>query len=331
MDVASRPPARHIPVFIDGHAIERAITIRTAVECLERVLASGFDPELDVPRSRVNTNSGQFLQMPSTSGNYVGTKLLTISPANASARLPVIQGIYALFGGPDQAPLAVLDGLTLTNLRTPAVSAMVALRLASPGPKILLVFGTGTQAWEHIKAFNDLLKLSRVGVVGRNRARAQTLVDRAAEIGLNAVVCGADAVQEADLVICCTSSSAPLFDGSRVKDTAIVIAIGSHEPGNRELDDMLMSRATVYVESRTSCLREAGDVIQAMSSGAIPGPRSLITLTEMALESKAVPHGRPAVFKSTGMPWQDLAIAAAVFEAVASGDKDAALAAGARR
>jgi ornithine cyclodeaminase len=331
MDVASQPPPRHTPVFIDGHAIERAITIRAAVECLERVLASGFDPELDAPRSRVNTNSGQFLQMPSTSGNYVGTKLLTINPANASAGLPVIQGIYALFGGPDQRPLAVLDGLTLTNLRTPAVSAMVALRLASPGPKKVLVFGTGTQAWEHIKAFSDLLKLSRVGIVGRNRARAQTLVDRAAEIGLNAVVCGADAVQEADLVICCTSSSVPLFDGSQVKDTAIVIAIGSHEPGNRELDDMLMSRATVYVESRTSSLREAGDVIQAMSSSAIPGPESLITLTEMPLQSTVVPHGRPAVFKSTGMPWQDLAIAAAVFEAVASEARIAALAADARR
>ena len=55
-----------------------------------------------------------------------------------------------------------------------------------------------------------------------------------------------------------------MFDGSLVQDHATVVAIGSHDPDKRETDDALASRATVVVESRTSALREAGDVVAAI-------------------------------------------------------------------
>lgn len=318
-------PAQTAPVFIDGSDVAKAVTIQDAVTRLENFLLDGFDPEHDGLRSRLTTHRGQFLQMPSTSGHYTGTKLLTISPDNAVAGLPVIQGLYALFGGPDQRPLAVLDGRALTNLRTPAVSALGALRLASPEPKSLLIFGTGPQAWEHMKAFNSVFTLNRIGIVGRNAAAARLLADRASAMGLNAEACDNDKVTDADLIICCTGSAEPLFDGLLVKGTAVVVAIGSHEPESRELDDALMSRADIYVESLRSSQREAGDIIQAMASGAIAGPDRLNTLADLVCGRKRMQEGRPAVFKTTGMPWQDLAIAAAAYEAYSPEISDPAL------
>lgn len=303
--------------FIDGPAIEQALTPRAAVKAMESFLSAGFDPEHDAPRTRVDTSAGQFLQMPSTFGTYVGTKLLTITPENSARAAPVIQGLYALFGGQEQRPLAVLDGLALTNLRTSAVSAMGAMLLAPKGKKRLVVFGTGVQAWEHIKAFDDLFDLAEVHIVGRSRAAAQALVGRARIIGLDAHVRSVDAVREADFIVCCTAASDPLFDGSMVTDSAVVIAMGSHEPGSREVDDALMSRSTVYVESVDSALREAGDVIQAIAAGAIADSGQLVTLADLVLGRAAACHDRPAVFKSTGMPWEDLAVATAVFEALA--------------
>jgi ornithine cyclodeaminase/alanine dehydrogenase-like protein (mu-crystallin family) len=302
------------PLFIGASELGR-ISIPEAVKRLENFLLDGFDPEQDGLRARLATRRGQFLQMPSTSGYYTGTKLLTITPDNAPAGLPVIQGLYALFGGQDQRPLAVVDGRALTDLRTPAVSVLGALRMASPEPQSLVIFGTGPQAWEHIRAFNSVFTLTRIRIVGRNAEAAGLLSARASEIGLNAVVSSADAVADADLIVCCTGSTEPLFDGSLIQDTAVVVAIGSHEPESRELDDALMSRADIYVESLRSSLLEAGDIIQAMASGAIAGPGRLNTLADMVSGRTLRQEGRPAVFKTTGMPWQDLAIAVAAYEA----------------
>lgn len=318
-------------LFVDGEEIRAALSPSGAITALEETLRAGFDPEQDAPRTHVDIASGQFLQMPSAWGGAVGTKLLTITPDNAAIGAPVIQGIYALFGEPVQAPLAVLDGIELTNLRTSAVSALGARLImnarrddrAAAGAEEarhtdlqLVVFGTGVQAWQHILTFHDVFTLGGVTVVGRDPASAAKLAARATrELGLATSVADASAVAGADLVVCCTAAQQPLFDGALVRDSAIVVAIGSHSPTSRELDDTLMARATVVVESRDSALREAGDVVQAIESGAISAPENLRTLAELVANGFRSQAGRPAVFKTTGMPWQDLAVARAVVAA----------------
>ncbi|WP_241977218.1 ornithine cyclodeaminase family protein [Cryobacterium sp. Sr8] len=224
-----------------------------------------------------------------------------------------MQGLYLLFGGGDQRPLAVLDSMALTNVRTAAVSGMGARRLAAPGAKRLVVFGTGVQAWEHIRAFNGLFDLTVVEIVGRTAAHAERLAALVRGLGLEARISDAEAVALADIILCCTAASEPLFDGSLVPDSATVVAMGSHTPGHRELDDALLGRATVCVESRVSALRETGEIIHGLESGATPGPDSLVTLADLVLGHTAPDAGRPAVFKTTGMPWEDLALATAVF------------------
>lgn len=314
MDFATPPPRpRNAPIFIGSSDI-KSLTLSDAVNQLDSFLKEGFDPEQDGIRSRLDTPQGQLLQMPSSWRNYTGTKLLTVTPANASLGSPVIQGVYVLFGGPNQRPLAVFDGRALTNLRTPAVSLLGALKLMEPGPKNLLIFGTGPQAWEHVKAFSSMITINRVGIVGRNAAAARVMAARASAMGLTSKVCSAEEVPEADLIICCTSSAEPLFDGSRVKDTAVTIAIGSHTPDRRELDDALMARASIYVESLRNAQLEAGDIIQALASGAIAGPDSLVNLADLVCGRRHIQTKQPVVFKTTGMPWQDLAIAIAIYE-----------------
>jgi ornithine cyclodeaminase/alanine dehydrogenase-like protein (mu-crystallin family) len=307
------------PLFIRSADVRRAITFPEAVGRLEGFLLDGFDPERDGLRSRLDTQRGQLLQMPSTSGDYTGAKLLTISPDNAAAGAPVIQGLYALFGGPNQRPLAVIDGAALTNLRTPAVSALGALRLAPAGAKRLLVFGTGPQAWEHLQAFDNVFDLASAGIVGRNPESVARLAASACEMGLDTSVAGTDAVADADIIVCCTGAAEPLFDGSLVKETFVVVGIGSHEPNSRELDDNLMSRASIYVESLSSSQREAGDIVQALASGAIARAERLNPLTDLVRGRRPRPADKPAVFKTTGMPWQDLTLAAAVYEIYSAG------------
>ena len=127
-----------------------------------------------------------------------------------------------------------------------------------------------------------------------------------------ATVSGAGAlVAAADVICCATTAREPLFDGSLVADHATVVAIGSHEPQAREVDDALVRRATVVVESRVSALREAGDVIGAVAAGALDED-SLVTLADVVCERVAVDFDRPRLFKSTGMAWEDAVVASAL-------------------
>ena len=88
------------------------------------------------------------------------------------------------------------------------------------------------------------------------------------------------------------------------------MAIGSHEPEARETDDALADRATVVVESRTSALREAGDVIGAIAAGVLRADE-LVTLADLVRGRVSVPAG-PRLFKSTGMAWEDAVVASAL-------------------
>jgi hypothetical protein len=91
------------------------------------------------------------------------------------------------------------------------------------------------------------------------------------------------------VIVCATTAREPLFDGALVRDQATVVAIGSHEPDAREVDERLAGRATVVVESRASALREAGDVIQAIEAGALD-PR---TRSSRSPRSSAATRARP--------------------------------------
>jgi ornithine cyclodeaminase len=124
-----------------------------------------------------------------------------------------------------------------------------------------------------------------------------------------------EALRSADVVVCATSARTPLFDSALVRDDAVVIAVGSHEPDARELDPALLGRATVVVEDVSTALREAGDVVLAIADGAL-SPADLLPMRDVVGGDTEVPTDRPMVFKSVGMSWQDLVVAEAAAQRV---------------
>jgi ornithine cyclodeaminase/alanine dehydrogenase-like protein (mu-crystallin family) len=299
------------PPFIGPGEVAR-MPYADAVDALERALLDGLDPEADPPRSAFTTPAGELLLMPSGWASAAGVKLASVAPGNPERGLPRIQGVYVLFDGATLAPSALIDGIALTSLRTAAVSALAVRRLAPAGAQRLLVFGTGPQAWSHVLALRELRPLERVDVVGRDPGRLERFVERLRGSGFDAraVAEPTDAdVAAAELICCCTTAREPLFDGDRVAPGATVVAVGSHEAEAREVDERLARRATVVVEARSAALREAGDVIQAIELGTL-APDSLTTLAELVAGGASVPGERPRLFKSTGMAWEDVVVAA---------------------
>jgi ornithine cyclodeaminase/alanine dehydrogenase-like protein (mu-crystallin family) len=301
------------PPFLDAAAVARVSPVQ-AVDALEAALRGGLDPEADPARQAVAGAAGEVLIMPSSSEGAIGVKLVTVAPANPDRGLPRIQGVYVLFDPETLAPSALVDGIALTNLRTAAVSALAVRHLAAAGARRLVVFGTGAQGRAHVAALRAVApSLERVDVVARDRGRVTAFVERCAaeHDGLEARAATPEAVAGADLVVCATTARAPLFAGADVAAEATVVAIGSHEPEARETDSALAGRATVVVESRASALREAGDVIGAIADGALAA-EALVPLAALVRGAAGPTAGRPRLFKSTGMAWEDLVVGATV-------------------
>ena len=304
--------APHDIAVVTADQVPEHLPMARAVAALERALISGLDPRTSLPRSSVPLEKGSFLIMPGEHGGYAGVKVLTVAPENPARRLPKIQGHYMLFDSNTLRPLALIDGTALTAIRTPAVSALAIRHLTRAAAVSLLVFGTGPQALYHVRAVAAVRELTSVTVVGRSETSTDAFVEQLRAEGHDARRGTPADVADADVITCCTSAREPLFDGSLVRDDAVVVAMGSHEPDAREVDDVLLRRSTVYVEDVETALREAGDVVIGIDHGAV-AVEDLHDLRTL-VRTGARPRRGPAFFKSVGMGWQDLVTACVVYE-----------------
>jgi ornithine cyclodeaminase len=251
--------------------------------------------------------------MPPQSATSVGVKLATVAPDNPARGLPRISAAYVLFDAATLLPTHLLDGVALTNLRTPAVSVAAVkpwLDLLAE-PLRMVAFGGGPQGLGHLETVAAVHDVATSTVVVRQPDRV-----RLPESLARTQVLAADdpdvskLLDEAHLVVCATTARTPLFDSSLLGDRAIVVAVGSHEAEAREVDAAFCTRACVIVEDRKAALRECGDVIQAIAEDAL-GPDELVPLRDVARGTRA-PAEEPVFFKGSGMSWQDLVVAEAV-------------------
>lgn len=309
---------KNLPYF-NADQVEAALPYDRAVRALETALRGSVDPEEDGPRLFSPAPDGEFLLMPAQGAAFSGVKALTVAPNNPARGLEKIQGLYILYSSDSLTPVAVMEGASLTAIRTPAVTLLAVSHLAAasgstfPEHPQILVFGAGIQAAGHIRAAHALFPSARFEVIGRSPERVAQLIAQFPELRITDR--GADrdgAVREADVILCTTTSSTPLFDGSLVSDTAIVAAVGTHGHDLRELDDALMSRADIVVEGRKSAQTENGN-LATLFSAADWQNHPPANIKDLVNGNFTRTPNRPACYTGVGMSWEDLICAAAVF------------------
>lgn len=298
--------------FLSNSEVSQTLSMSAAIDALERGWMEGLP--VAPPRQHVSFASGDLLMMPAHSDDGVGVKLVTVAPGNPQMGLPLIGGVYVMFDAVSLVPDMIVEAAALTALRTAAVSGVAARHLAVQDASRLVVFGAGVQARSHIEAMRAVREINEVIVVGRSPDRARALAD---DVG--GQTGGPEAVADADIVCCCTTSPEPLFDGSLVKQGAHVIAVGSYDDRRRELDPEVMRRAArVVVEDIPLAMSEAGDVVMAIVDGAIT-EQDLEDLSDVLSSRRPRDPSDITVFKSVGMAAEDLVIARAIRDALEPG------------
>jgi ornithine cyclodeaminase/alanine dehydrogenase-like protein (mu-crystallin family) len=306
-------------LVLTGAETRARLGYRAAVEALEAALRAGADPATDPPRASASLGQGEVLLMPASVGDAVGVKVVTVTAENPRRGLPRVQGVHLVFDPVTLAPTAILDGATLTAVRTPAVS-LVGIRPALAlrrGALRVVVFGTGPQGRAHVEALQEVVAptrpLASVTYVARRDRPCPP-----GPPGVELLVAShrddvTDRLARADLIVCATTARTPLFDSRVLQDHAVVVAVGSHEPDARELDSALLARAQVVVEDVATARRESGDVVLAIQDGSLD-PQALVCLRDVVTGRVALVPGTPVVVKTSGMSWEDAVVARAALQ-----------------
>jgi ornithine cyclodeaminase len=244
---------------------------------------------------------------------FLGVKIVSVYPGNAARGLASVLGSYLLMDGATGAPLAVIDGQALTLWRTAAASALAASCLARPDARRMLMVGAGALAPFLVEAHASVRPLAEVAVWARRPEQAEALaaklVGRA--FSVRAVSDLEAAVREADVISCATLAGEPLVKGEWLAEGAHLDLVGGFTPAMREADDAAVGRARVFVDTRAGALKEAGDIVQPLRSGALREEAVIGDLFDLC---RAAAKGRESageitLFKSVGTALEDLAAA----------------------
>jgi alanine dehydrogenase len=299
--------------------VERIATMKLAVTAVEKAFdafgrgKATMPPKVYLP---IEDHDGDFRAMPARLGEAAGIKWVNVHEKNRKRYgLPTVMAVYVLNDASNAFPLAVMDGTSLTALRTGAAGGVASKYLASPKPRTIGFIGCGVQARTlhraHRVVFGDFESL----VHDRNAPSAERF---AREIGGRATSLREAA--GADIVCTATPSRVPFVEQAWVKPGANINAMGADAPGKQELTAAVLRGASVFID----------DVHQAAGSGEINVPLSKgdFSLEDVAGTLGEVVAGileRPdaettTVFDSTGLAIQDVALARAVYDAASAGD-----------
>jgi alanine dehydrogenase len=249
-----------------------------------------------------------------TSPAAVGTKLVTVFPANRDAGLPSHLATIVLLDPATGGLVALVDGRYITEARTAAVSALSVQLLARADAGTLALIGSGVQARSHLEALACVRTLRDVRVwspnAGRRSAFAHEMQEHA-DVAIRPASSAGEAVDGADLIVLATSSHSPVIANEWVSDGAHICAVGACRPTHREMDAALVARARTFVDSRVGGFAEAGDIVMAIAEGAIAREHVAGELGELAAGLVDGRGGTRQVtlFKSLGMAVEDIAAA----------------------
>ncbi len=303
--------------ILSANDVRAALPMPAAIAAMRRAFGQLSAGDATVPlRSRISTEKGVTLLMPAylPKSAALGVKIVSVYGNNPTRGLPVVAATVLVLDPETGLPRALMDGTSLTAIRTGAGGGLAADLLARKDAHTVALFGAGVQARAQLQAVLAVRNIRRVYLISRTRQSVQKLADEISGwqnppqiVQANSA---AEAVQNADIVITATTSSTPVFDGNDLRPGTHITGVGSYTPQMQEVDAVTVNRARVVVDSREAALAEAGDII-------IPGAAISAELGEIVngTQPGRLNDREITFFKSVGVAVQDAIAAAEVLSA----------------
>src|SRR3979411_943287 len=198
------------PLFLNEEQVRQHLRMEELIPAMEKALTDFSAGKVTQPvRSviAVDPPGGFYGMMPALTPEGLGQKTGTFYPPTTEKNLPTPMPTILLNDPKTGAPLAVMDGRLITEMRTAAVSAAATKLLAPKDAKVLAILGSGVQARSHVEALRLVRQFEEIYVWSPNAAHAQRFAD---EIGGKAMS-AEEAVRDADVVVTATNSKTSIL------------------------------------------------------------------------------------------------------------------------
>src|SRR5579864_5677862 len=317
------------PIFLDEKQVKERLRMADLIPAMEKALIDFSTGRVAQPVRQVipvDPPGGFYGIMPALTPDGLGQKIVTFYPPNADKGIHTNMALIILNDRETGAPLAVMDGRLITEMRTAAVSAVATKLLAPKEAKTLAILGSGVQARSHFEALSLVRKFTEIRVWSQTKTHAEEFAKEIRESwhhhpadGVNQggsslggsqchVTSAEEAVTGADVVVTVTSSRTPVLKGAWLKSGSHVNAVGACRPDWRELDDDAMLNSVVFVDSREAAMKESGDVILSRA-------KIYAELGEAFAGKIDNRANETTIFKSLGMAVEDITAAMLVYGA----------------
>jgi alanine dehydrogenase len=284
-----------------------------AGDCIEAVEAAFRDHALGkVPAPGIlgmHADNGGFHVKAGFLGSYFAAKVNANFPGNTE--LPTIQGAVILFDATNGRPLAIMDSISITAIRTAAATAVAAKYLARKDCETMLVCGCGGQAAAQLQALLCVRKPRRILAYDRDAGRASAF---SARFGGEVADDLAEAAQASDIIVTCTTATRYFITREMIRAGAFIAAVGADNEHKQEIDPALLARAKVITDLTEQAAR-IGELHHAIEAGVMKAADVHAELGEVIAGRKRARESADEiiVFDSTGTGLQDVAAAIAVY------------------
>jgi ornithine cyclodeaminase len=248
----------------------------------------------------------------SQEGDALAIKVVSLFPSNPGRGLAYIQAAVLVFDPETGRALALLEGSSLTAIRTGAASGAAIDLLARKDSKVAAIFGAGAQGRTQLEAACTARQIETAFIFDGKAEKAEAFAAELKGKGkitpdIRVAQSAGEAVENADIICTATTSSRPVFEDRDVKTGTHISAVGSYTPDMQEVPAETLIRAKIFVDSRSASLEEAGDLIQPIRAGLFDETHICGELGEVVSGQL---HGRGSpeeitYFKSVGIAVQD--------------------------
>lgn len=303
-------------LLMNAEDVRTALPMNEAIEGMKSAYAALSDGRAVVPlRTRLPIPGSEALSlfMPayvrSAEDQALAIKVVSLFPGNPTRGLAYIQAAVLVFDAETGRAIALLEGSSLTAIRTGAASGAAIDLLARKDSKIVAIFGAGAQGHTQLAAACAARKIETAFIFDADPGKARAFTEEMKTLikDIRVAQSAKDAVENADIICTATTSSKPVFADKDIKAGTHISAVGSYTPEMQEVPAETLQRAKIFVDSRAASLEEAGDIIQPMRAGLFDESHICGELGEVALGR--IP-GRGSdeeitYFKSVGVAVQD--------------------------
>ncbi len=306
-------------LILSADDVRRALPMASAIEAMKSAyLAVSTGGATMPPRTALSVGSHNeialFMPAHIASIGALTVKAATVFPRNVSEGRPVIQGAVQVLDDQTGEIVGLLEGSSLTGIRTAAGGGASVDALARADSTVLAMIGTGIQARTGVEAVCAVREISEIRAYGRNRENLMQFCTDIAGFADRIVASDSPsaAVRDADIVYTATTSATPTFPGADIGPGTHIVGVGSFKPSMIEMDQATIAQATVFVDQTEACWDEAGELIAARSAGILDQVIELGSVLDGTHPGRTS-DAEITLFKSVGLAAQDAAAAHQAF------------------